>query len=270
MGEPGTRIADHPTVRFGDGDHPLVIIPGLSDALQGDETPRFVRLLLERYYMRALADDFDVYIVSRPRELAEGVTTRELAAGYGSVLSEIGPADVLGMSMGGLITQYLAIDHPENVRNLVIALAGPHLSPSGREVLTEWREAACDGRWGEVHLSTVDATYSSAGKRAAYGALLKLPGVIKKPPYPDDFINSAQACLDHDSGDELAESDSRTLVLGGQHDVLFDASDLRWMAETIPNAEARILEDTGHGAFEERRRAFSDAITSFLLDSDSE
>lgn len=268
MDESEGRIAGHPTVRFGRGDRPLVIIPGLSDALQGDETSRFTRMLLERYYMRAFADDYDVYVVSRPRGLTGDVTTRDLAAGYASVLAEVGPAEVFGMSMGGLIAQYVGIDHPADVRNLVVALAGPHLSESGERLVSEWLDSARADRWREVYLGTVEASYSSAGTRAAYGALLHLPGVVRKPPYPDDFRRSARACLDHDSAGELDAIEPRTLVLGGENDVLFAASDLRTMADRIPDASIRLLEDTGHGAFEERRKPFSEAVNAFLLDDD--
>lgn len=258
------EIDDHPVIRFGDGDRRLVIIPGLNDALQGEEPSRVMRLLLERYYMRAFASEFDVYVVSRPRDLPEGVTTRELAADYADVLEKIGTADVLGMSMGGLIGQYLGIDHPETLRNLVLALAGPRLSDSGRAHISEWLEAARSGNWAEVYLGTVESTYSSASKRAVYGAMFKLPGIVREPPYPDDFIRSAQACLDHDATDELEDLETRTLVLGGEQDVLFDAETLQEMAASLPNGDSTILEGTGHGAFAERRQEFTRAVTEYL------
>ena len=262
-----TRIADHPVIRFGQGDRSLVIIPGLNDSLQGDKPSRFTRLLLERHYMRAFAEKFNVYVVSRPRELPEDVTTRDLAADYATVLAELGEADVVGMSMGGLIGQYLGIEHSEHVRNLVVALAGPTLSEQGRDLVTEWMEAGQDGRWEDVYLGTVESTYSSASKRTVYGALFKLPGVVNTPPYPNDFIRSAQACLNHDSTDRLERITTPTLVLGGEQDALFDAEDLREMAAILPNGRLCIIEGTGHGAFEERRSEFTTAITSFLTDS---
>ena len=262
-----TRIADHPVIRFGQGDRSLVIIPGLNDSLQGDKPSRFTRLLLERHYMRAFVEEFDVYVVGRPRELPEDVTTRDLAADYATVLAELGEADVVGMSMGGLIGQYLGIEHSENVRNLVVALAGPTLSEQGQGLVTEWMEAGQDGRWEDVYLGTVESTYSSASKRTVYGALFKLPGVVNTPPYPNDFIRSAQACLNHDSTDRLERITTPTLVLGGEQDALFDAEDLREMAAILPNGRLCIIEGTGHGAFEERRSEFTTAITSFLTDS---
>lgn len=259
-----TAIASHPVVRFGEGDRQLVILPGLSDALQGDEPSRFTRVLLERYYMRAFTDSFDVYVVSRRRELAEDVTTRELAADYAEVLSELGQADVLGISMGGLIAQYLAIDHPDTLRKLVVAFAGPRLSERGHEAVSEWACAAAAGNWRDVYLGTIEATYTSRSKRAVYGALFKLPGVLKPPPYPEDFVASARACLNHDATDELDAIEAESLVLGGEQDVLFDATALREMARAIPNAKVQLLENTGHGGFEERRGEFCDAVVSFL------
>lgn len=262
-----TRIAGHPVIRFGGGDRRLVIIPGLSDALQGEDPSRLTRLLLERYYMRAFAEKFDVYVVSRPRELPDGVTTRELAAGYADVLGELGNTDVLGISMGGLIAQYLGIDHTERVDNLVVALAGPRLSESGRARVTEWIDAAQAGRWADVYLGTIESTYSSSSKRAVYGAMLKLPGVAREPSFPADFVNSAQACLDHDASDELGDIETRTLVLGGEEDVLFDADSLREMGARLQKGEVTILDATGHGAFEERRSEFTQAVVSFLQQS---
>lgn len=259
-----THIAGHPIVRFGSGERKLVIIPGLSDALQGEKLSRFTRLVLERSYLRAFAREFDVYVVSRPRELSEGVTTRALADGYAEVLDNLGKANVVGISMGGLIAQYLAVDHPQGVEALVIALAGPRLSEGGRSRVSEWLEAARSGRWAEVYVSSVESTYSSRSKQAIYGAMFKLPGLAKEPPFPNDFVRSAQACLDHDATGELESITARTLVLGGEQDVLFDAEALREMAAKLPNGDATILEDTGHGAFEERRREFTQEVTHFL------
>lgn len=62
----------------------------------------------------------------------------------------------------------------------------------------------------------------------------------------------------------LSSIEPDTLVLGGELDVLFDADDLRAMEEEIPNATAHILEETGHGAFEEQRKEFTRAIVEFL------
>ncbi|RQG99578.1 alpha/beta fold hydrolase [Natrarchaeobius oligotrophus] len=263
------QFSGHPTIRFGSGTEPLVILPGLSDALEGGDTPKITRVLLERYYMRPFADDFDVYVVKRPRDMPDGITTREMASNYGDVLAEIGPANVLGLSMGGLIAQYLGIKHAEHVRNLVIAIAGPQLSERGREIVSGWLAAGRDGDWADVYVGSIETTYSAGTKRAAYGALLKIPGIIKEPPYPNDFITSAQACLDHDATGELDMTEPETLVIGGSEDQLFDAEDLQAMGTTIPNARTHLIENTGHGAFEERRREFCSTITSFLFEQRS-
>ena len=261
-----TQVSGHPTIRFGSGTKPLVILPGLSDALEGGDTPKITRVLLERYYMRPFADDFDVYVIKRPRDMPEGITTRKMARNYGEVLAEIGPANVLALSMGGLITQYLGIKHAEHVQNLVIALAGPQLSDRGREIVSSWLAAGRDGEWADVYVGSIETTYSARSKRAAYGALLKIPGLIREPPYPNDFITSARACLEHDTTDELDAVEPRTLVIGGSEDHLFDAADLEAMGATIPNARTHLIENTGHGAFEKRRHDFCSTISAFLSD----
>jgi 3-oxoadipate enol-lactonase len=46
----------------------------------------------------------------------------------------LGPVDVMGLSMGGMIAFQLAVDHPELVRSLIIVNSGPEM------VLRTWRE----------------------------------------------------------------------------------------------------------------------------------
>lgn len=48
----------------------------------------------------------------------------------------LGPVDVMGLSMGGMIAFQLAVDHPELVRSLIIVNSGPEM------VLRTWREKA--------------------------------------------------------------------------------------------------------------------------------
>ena len=64
------------------------------------------------YFARYL-EDYTVYLVSRPRGLPEGYTAGESATTHVRILESVtAPADVLGISMGGMIALELAKDRP--------------------------------------------------------------------------------------------------------------------------------------------------------------
>jgi len=50
------------------------------------------------------------------------------------------------------------------------------------------------------------------------------------------------------------------VVIGGMLDELFPEAFLRRTAQLIPDATLRLIEDTGHGAFHERKRVFDEAV----------
>ena len=54
----------------------------------------------------------------------------------------IGPAHVMGASMGGVLAQILAVRHPERVRSLILACTACRHHAWRRELLAEWAEVA--------------------------------------------------------------------------------------------------------------------------------
>lgn len=107
-------------VSFGKGNSTLIMLPGLGDGLttvKGMAVPMAVAY-------RMYAKDYKVYVFSRKNGLEDGYSTKDMArdqAGAMRVLG-IGRAKVLGVSQGGMIAQYLAIDYPELVEKLVLAV----------------------------------------------------------------------------------------------------------------------------------------------------
>jgi len=256
------EIAGHPTVEVGDGEESLVVVPGLSDSFQKAKESKLTEMLLKRYYYRGFTDDYTVRIVSRP-SLERGVTTREMARGYAEVLDEVGDSDVLGLSLGGLVAQYLGVNHDENLRRLVIGVAGYKLGEGGRRIVEGWRDDAEAGDWDEVYVDAIETTYSGKYRQKVYGAVARMPVEIFEPSL-DDFITSCEACLEHDAGDLLGDIDARTLVIGGSDDLLFPDKIVEETARRIPRGELHVVEDAGHGAFDERKKEFDTEVRGFL------
>jgi len=104
-------MGELPFIRFGEGSRTLVIFSPINDTLQ--DVTNGARVL--RWYYRHFADEYTVYLVSRKRRLPSGYTTRDMAADYARAFGQsIGPAHVVGLSLGGLVAQYYAVDHPQH------------------------------------------------------------------------------------------------------------------------------------------------------------
>jgi pimeloyl-ACP methyl ester carboxylesterase len=252
-----------PCIRFGEGAETLVILPALGGALRDVRAHAGFLAWYYRRYARA----FRVYVIGRRSPLPPDCSTRTMAADYARALQgRIGPCHLVGISFGSLIAQHLAAEHPEVVRQLVLAAGGHRLTSPGRERVEHWLTLARDERWRELYLDTAAATFHGV-RLGLYRSLLRLSGgrVAGRPRRPEDFIRSAEAALAHDATPWLGAIRSPSLIIGGIEDQLVPPVVLREMAEHIPGARLRMFAGTGHGVFAERKAAFEGRIVAFLL-----
>lgn len=147
-----------PYVSFGNGPRKLIILPGLSDGLA---TVQGKALLLAGPY-RPFFQDFTVYMFSRKEPLPSNHSIRDMAADQAEALEALGlqRVSVLGVSEGGMVAQYLAIDHPELVEKLVLAVTAPCMNDLIRSCLSGWMDMAGRGNHGALMIDTAERSYS--------------------------------------------------------------------------------------------------------------
>ena len=145
-------------IRFGTGGRILVMLPGLGDGLRSVKGTA----LPMAFAYRAFAKGFTVYAFSRKSALPQGYTTREMAADQAQAMEllSIPKADVLGVSMGGMIAQYLAIDYPEKVGKLILTGTSARPNPILIESIGEWVACAKRGDHTAFMDSNVRRIYS--------------------------------------------------------------------------------------------------------------
>ena len=116
------------------------MLPGVGDGLK---TVRGMALPFSLLYRR-LATDFTVYVFSRRVDLPPDATTRDMAEDLNAAMGALGlsSAAVMGVSQGGMIAQWLAIDHPERVSKLVPVVTLSRPNPTLRAVVGGWLEMA--------------------------------------------------------------------------------------------------------------------------------
>ena len=247
-------------IRFGTGERILVMLPGLGDGLR---SVRGTALPMALMY-RAFAKAFTVYAFSRENGLPQGYTTREMAADQAQAMELLGiqKADVLGVSMGGMIAQYLAIDYPEKVGKLILTVTSARPNPILRSSIGEWVSCARRGDHTAFMDSNVRRIYSENYYRKNKW-LVPIMGKLTKPKSYDRFFIQADACLKHSAYESLHRIQSPTLVIGGGKDSALGGDASREIAAQIPGAELRMFEQLGHGLYEEAEN-FNQTVLQYL------
>lgn len=267
----------------GDPDDPvLLVIPGLGTQLVYWDTP-LVELLTDRGFRVVRIDNRDcgastilrqkgkpalpLMMLGIPRGLA--YTLGDMAADAVAVLDHLGveSAHVLGYSMGGMIAQTMAIDHPDRVASLTSIMSR---TGSRADALPGVRELAALMRNRPTH--SLEAYLRSMETLAA---------VIGSPDFPTDEERLRQlATVSYQRGihldgtarqlhaincqpkrdKALGRLDVPAVVLHGAADKLVLPRGGRATARAIPGAELRIYEGMGHDLPEQLWPQFVDEI----------
>ena len=247
-------------VRFGTGGRAMVLLPGLGDGLT---TVKGTALAMAWLY-RCLSKDFTVYMFSRPQPLPPNCTTRDMARDISAAMDalNIQRADVVGVSMGGMIAQFLAADYPEKVRKLVLVVTCARPNAIIETAVTEWMTQAKQDDHTALMDSNIRLIYSDAYYQKNK-KLIPLMGKLTKPKSYDRFLRQAEACLSHDACEDLCRIQAPTLVIGGEKDQALGGEASREIAAVISGAKLKMYPQWGHGLYEEEKD-FNRTILEYL------
>ena len=235
-------------VSFGRGERPLVLLPGLSDGLA---TVKGKALALAVPY-RLFFEKYTVYMFSRRNDMPDGFSIRDMASDQAAAMRELGLTDagVVGVSQGGMIAQYLAIDHPELVRKLVIAVSAPQCSEMARDFVGRQIGFAERGDHKGLMIDAAEKSYSERYLKK-YRRLYPVIGRIGRPKDYQRFLVNARAILGFDAAEELVKIACPTLILGGEDDRIVGVGGSQELHEGIAGSELYIYPGLGHAAYEE-------------------
>jgi len=248
-------------IAFGSGNRNLVMIPGLGEALQSIKGTALPFALM----YRKLAKRYRVTVFARREQLPESFSTRNMAADihYGMEHLGISSACVIGVSLGGMIAQHLAIDHPHRVEKLILTVTLPRQNPTLRSTLTQWMEMARQGDIPGIMADTALKSYTPAKCTKPLMWSYRLIGRMIKRSKTTRFLTMSEAGLQHDAYHRLHEITCPTLIIGGSLDEIVDGSASEEMHRLIPHSRLYMYEQYGHGLYEEAPD-FIDRIIEFF------
>lgn len=198
-------------------------------------------------------------------------STAEMANDYAALLEElqINKAKVVGVSMGGIIAQQLAIRHPQKVQSLVLMCTWARCDNAVTGIFQHM--ISCKARLRpEEFILFIQLLIYSKSSWAKNDMLLELDkareeAAVEQQPQPLHALEAqAAACMNHSVLNELPNINIPTLVLGGREDYFTPPWMAKEVAGAIPKAELHFFEDCGHTFHWEKITAFNTLVNNWL------
>ena len=232
-------------ITFGKGKKPLIMIQGLNTrGIKGAADSL-------AYMYRIFAKEYKVYLFDRRENVTEGLTVRDLASDIATAMDALGisNADIFGVSQGGMIGQYLAIDRPDLVHKMVLAVTLARNNETVENVVNDWIRMTEQGDMKRLVEDMALKLYSETYVKI-YRPFLPLLTLLQKPKDVKRFIILAKACLTCSTYAELEKIQCPVLVLGGGKDQVVTGEASVELAEKL-GCKLHISEELGHAAYEE-------------------
>ena len=245
---------------IGEGE-PLLFIPGLGgtcrvwDPIAPDLASHFSLILVDnRGLGRSVAR-------RKPRSLAD------YSADLVELLDELqlDRAHVLGLSLGGIIAQRFAVDHPSRVDRLVLvscahrfsaylmrmaALLGHSLRRFPKAVFVQTMELLGTAPlYMDAHIDEIDEAMKARCREKLHARAMgtQLRCLLKSELDPRDYRITAP-----------------TLVVAGEHDALIPNCYARLMAQRIPGSRFLMIPEAGHNPMVEVPEKVLPLIEQFI------
>ncbi|WP_322103707.1 alpha/beta fold hydrolase [Paraburkholderia sp. J41] len=171
-------------------------------------------------------------------------------------------AHLVGMSMGGMIAQQFALDHPRRVLTLTLCDTASHTPPEARESWDERAAAARRDGLAALADAAMARWFSAEFRRAQPHAVQRVRDVFVRTP-AEGYALACEALRDFDARERLAQLRVPTLAIAGRHDTGTPSAVTQAMAESIPGSHFVVL-DAAHLAPIEESHRFTALLETFL------
>ena len=254
----------------GEGN-PLLLIPatGVDHTVWGDHLSTFAK------HFRVYAIDNIGTGESSMVEDVNHYTEEVLTDDAFELMKTLGidSVHVAGISMGSIVAQRLAIEHPSFVRSLSLYNSWGRTDAFMKQIFSMWQKLIETQPMSFAGPSMLHWLVSeSLWEEHPDQIPLLSKMVFESETAPPKFVTLAHIGIDiaHDALDELHHIQAPTLIIAGEEDRTTPVRYAKEMAELIPNTELQVLTGRGssHLLMNERAGEFQSIAINFLINQD--
>ena len=197
-------------------------------------------------------------------------STREMAEDALALLAHLGVtrAHVVGLALGGLVAQEMALLEPGLVDRLVLVSTYARADAPLRAATERWRHVATTQGMEPLFDECLDSLFTPEYIACNYGELENLRTFYHlNLQRPDCFCHQCRAGITHDTRGRLGAIGAPTLVIHGERDSLVDLRLGAELAGGIPGARLLVIDGAPHFLPWENANRFNASLIEFLASS---
>lgn len=232
---------------FGNGEKNLIILPGLSLK----STMHAADSIVKAYDM--FTKDYTIYVFERRKNLPEEYPVYQVAEDTYKVIKAIGieNADFFGTSQGGIMTQIIAINHPEMVNKMVLGSSISRVNSRAQEVVTDWIENTAKGNIDALAEGFVKMLYSKTTQKLFGEKIISSCKNVTEDEL-HRFLIMAMASANFNTYDQLDKIKCPAFVIGAKGDQVVTPEASIEMAEKLSNCKIYMYgKRYGHAVYDE-------------------
>ena len=245
---------------------PLILVMGIG----GDST------MWSSFQVPAFSTKYQVIVLDnrdagRSSKATAPYTIADMADDVAGLMDDLGieRAHVLGISMGGMIAQEFALQHPARLNKLILTGTGAATGQAKFDPIMSWNFVKQHDNEGLAFAAQQFIWLFSTEflrNHQAVDQTLALFASNPNPFTPEAYARQAEAYLKHNALDRLKYVKAPTLVISGEQDRLAPPWIARELADAIPGAKFHLVEGNGasHALILERPDDFNQIAMNFL------
>lgn len=235
-------------LRFGCGELPFVILPGLSV----ESVMHFADAVTEAY--APLAEAFTVYLFDPRKELPEACSVFDMARDAAAAVRALGLSRIclFGVSMGGMASLVFASEHPETVETLLLGSAAARVDEEHARLFERWIRLAEKGDAEGLYLAFGEAVYPRAFFESSREAFIAAAKSVTSADLRR-FATLAEGVRTFDCTDRLSRIACPTLILGAGDDAVLGPDAARQIESGLTGCTVRECfqyDGYGHAAYD--------------------
>lgn len=169
--------------------------------------------------------------------------------------------DYCGLSLGGMVGMWLAINHPERIDRLILCNTAPHLNPQA------YADRAVEVRAAGTVASVADAVLArwlTPAYAAGHPQVVDRLRAQLQQTSPEGYAACCEAIAGMDLRPGLPTIRARTLCIAGREDPATPPEQLELIAAAVPDAALETLSPAAHLSPVERATAVATLILDHL------